>query len=909
MLCRKLTAFILALMCAATIASESRADISNAAVLFLRIAPGARAAGMGEAYVALADDATATHYNPAGLGAYPLADSWIEAKIPDDLRPVRAFAALSREGGGDYRDYDIWALTPRGLARYDHRRWNLAEIFGTKTDQTVQRLVSSYFNMEDSEQLERIVSRVAEANSPWSFDQLGQFRDQVLAAVPSEFKDLDLLLQSLDSLISGYNQCLVNWEKVRKAHEVFIEGMEDSVLTTDEAFKISVELEKSRNRFIPEELLIPYNTLFSTEPQVIAAGLRDLLVGTSDGLYAFNGRCWLTLTGAEGLPSRRILSLYADGANIYVGTDSGLVKFTGAQVAPVDSADQLPAGPVTAIGARGINDVWAVINNDLYHWDGQQWSNSFAYTVAVDDTPEKVARRFSIYGTTSEQERYVAKFRELNPDLFSGEPTTALPEEETAALDEVPEAKGAEESATEPEDEAHEAEGTGPETPPGVLTPGTIVQAPFLAVLKGTPTAIHVSFNSVWLGTDHGVMIFNYSKWSLPGYRDRVIEEGQTLESLVPARSYEDFTEYLQRLAFIAEMNEIEYEPDMPLPAGRTVRLPANPAAAPVHAIGGRVNRVFVASSRGLIKHDADGWSMVDQQGLGYADVVFVRELENGLWAATDRKIVVNASGRPQFAVMYAKWLPELADDLYYAFLSGTGDAGSWGTFGGNITFISYGTFARTINNPEPVGSFDSFDIAFTGSYGTSLTSRLKGGISAKFIYSKLAEQGAGMEIGQGTSTGFGVDLGLLYQASPRLNLGLAVTNLGPDMAYIDATQSDPLPRNLAVGFAYRLLQSDYYHMLLSTQVNKMLVGLGDGIREELKQVTLHVGAEFLYANIFALRGGYMHDEEGKLKTPTAGVGLNLKDMLRFDFAFYFGDNDNEARKGIKPVSLSIRIP
>jgi len=41
--------------------------VSEAACLFLLISPGARAAGMGEAFVGLADDATAVYWNPAGL--------------------------------------------------------------------------------------------------------------------------------------------------------------------------------------------------------------------------------------------------------------------------------------------------------------------------------------------------------------------------------------------------------------------------------------------------------------------------------------------------------------------------------------------------------------------------------------------------------------------------------------------------------------------------------------------------------------------------------------------------------------------------------------------------------------------------------------------------------------------------
>ncbi|MEW6686119.1 MAG: PorV/PorQ family protein [Candidatus Edwardsbacteria bacterium] len=48
------------------IVSEASA-ISEGAAIFLLIRPGARPNGMGGAFVAIADDATATYYNPAGL--------------------------------------------------------------------------------------------------------------------------------------------------------------------------------------------------------------------------------------------------------------------------------------------------------------------------------------------------------------------------------------------------------------------------------------------------------------------------------------------------------------------------------------------------------------------------------------------------------------------------------------------------------------------------------------------------------------------------------------------------------------------------------------------------------------------------------------------------------------------------
>jgi len=57
--------------------------------LFLLIAPGARAGGMGEAQVALADDSYATYWNPAGLGfqeGYELAGmhvNWLPGLVDD----------------------------------------------------------------------------------------------------------------------------------------------------------------------------------------------------------------------------------------------------------------------------------------------------------------------------------------------------------------------------------------------------------------------------------------------------------------------------------------------------------------------------------------------------------------------------------------------------------------------------------------------------------------------------------------------------------------------------------------------------------------------------------------------------------------------------------------------------------
>ncbi len=65
---KRLLISVLMGMIALLICAQAYAGVSEAAALFLKISPGARYGGMGEAGVALTDDASATWWNPAGLG-------------------------------------------------------------------------------------------------------------------------------------------------------------------------------------------------------------------------------------------------------------------------------------------------------------------------------------------------------------------------------------------------------------------------------------------------------------------------------------------------------------------------------------------------------------------------------------------------------------------------------------------------------------------------------------------------------------------------------------------------------------------------------------------------------------------------------------------------------------------------
>ena len=80
--------------------------------------------------------------------------------------------------------------------------------------------------------------------------------------------------------------------------------------------------------------------------------------------------------------------------------------------------------------------------------------------------------------------------------------------------------------------------------------------------------------------------------------------------------------------------------------------------------------------------------------------------------------------------------------------------------------------------------------------------------------------------------------------------------------------------------------------MIITAELNKLLVGLDDGLGEEFKQMVFNGGAEFTYAHLISARAGYIFDEEGDIKTMTLGFGLSLFNKLKFDFAYIPSQSD-----------------
>jgi hypothetical protein len=242
--------------------------------------------------------------------------------------------------------------------------------------------------------------------------------------------------------------------------------------------------------------------------------------------------------------------------------------------------------------------------------------------------------------------------------------------------------------------------------------------------------------------------------------------------------------------------------------------------------------------------------------------------------------------------LMYSKLVPDLADDVFYMYGGWLTPISGMGTMALDLTYLSYGESEATDSQGVSQGTFTSYEVSPAAGFGFKFLPHLGVGISAKYIRIDLAPQAVLSDqgdAGSGVGTSWAFDLGALYANGP-LRFGTTVTNLGPDVTFIDAQQSDPLPRTWRVGGTYDVFTSDVAEVRMGAEWEQSLVvgKATDPTTFETKDVwrspVYHLGGEFVYAGMFAVRAGYMHDEDGAVKDWTAGFGVNWANAA-FEFA------------------------
>jgi len=246
----------------------------------------------------------------------------------------------------------------------------------------------------------------------------------------------------------------------------------------------------------------------------------------------------------------------------------------------------------------------------------------------------------------------------------------------------------------------------------------------------------------------------------------------------------------------------------------------------------------------------------------------------------------------PKVSVSYVNHLMDVnAGTLSYGqTIEGVGGVGA------GIIYMNYGSFNRTDEFMNVLGTFGAAELALVAGIAAHYDDDILVGINAKFISSSIAEY---------SSTALAVDLGFLYDIpSQNLSIGGSVLNIGKQLKTY-AGVNELLPLDVKFGITKRPEHLPVFLNIDFHQLNQS----GDKFFDRFSNFT--VGAEFLMSKSLRLRVGYNNKQRKELKTGTTaglggfslGVGLVLNEY-QIDYAY----NSYGVFGGIQRFSLGINL-
>ena len=203
-----------------------------------------------------------------------------------------------------------------------------------------------------------------------------------------------------------------------------------------------------------------------------------------------------------------------------------------------------------------------------------------------------------------------------------------------------------------------------------------------------------------------------------------------------------------------------------------------------------------------------------------------------------------------QFSATYNMWFA----GINQGYLGMSFPLSRRGVIAGGVNYVDMGDFDGRDEFGNPTGTFTASALNYQLGYANRFREKFLWGISAGLVQDTIADD---------IKSTYAANLGLLFESSESLSLGLAVQNIGGQLG------GDPLPFVAKVGMAYT-----WKSLLLALDI----ASPADN------DVYYCAGIEWWMMDGIALRVGYKTNQdigEGL----TAGFGFD-KGKIRFDYAY-----------------------
>lgn len=308
---------------------------------------------------------------------------------------------------------------------------------------------------------------------------------------------------------------------------------------------------------------------------------------------------------------------------------------------------------------------------------------------------------------------------------------------------------------------------------------------------------------------------------------------------------------------------------------------------------------------------------------MGNTGVAISPDVNSQHWNPAKYAFIDKESG---VALSYTPWLRKLVNDINLYYLAGFLRLDEMQTISGSVRYFSLGDITFMSEDAQPQGNASPHEFAIDAAYSRVLSDHFSGSVAFRYIRSDLQmnfSNSAGSETYQAGNS-FAADLAFYYQNEinlggndANLSAGINISNIGSKISY-DGNIEQFIPTNLRLGTALKTDLDEYNQLTVALDLNKLLVPTPDyqeveennsvfqsdnvsvisgifqsfsdapgGMEEELQEINVSVGAEYLYNKQFAVRAGYFHEHEnkGNRKYFTAGVGLKFN-MLSIDASY-----------------------
>lgn len=281
-------------------------------------------------------------------------------------------------------------------------------------------------------------------------------------------------------------------------------------------------------------------------------------------------------------------------------------------------------------------------------------------------------------------------------------------------------------------------------------------------------------------------------------------------------------------------------------------------------------------------------------------------------------------SSKAGAALTYTPWLSKLVDDIALIYGSGFYKFGEEDNqaISMSIRYFSIGDIEIRTENVLNM-KVAPYEVSFDVGYSRKLSETFSGGVALRYM---RADYTTGTSENESPGNAYAADISgynesyvMLNNAECLLGLGFNISNIGTKISSDGGATNYFIPTNMRLGASLTYPLDDYNTLAFSADINKLLVpsfqveegedqaaalqrysdlssisgifkSFSDapgGFKEEIKEVSASIGAEYTYNNQFSVRGGYFYENEmkGNRKYFTVGAGFKMS-SFQLDAAY-----------------------